>query len=227
MAAWLEEWPDAGLALVLGPVSKVLVIDVDGPEAYDVLIERLGQEPLAPKALSGSRAPYRFHLYFKCPDLPTKSKQTPWHPKLEFRGKGGIVIIPPSLHKSGKRYAWSPGQSPEDLSLPEVPPAILKALTPVPRPKSLPLSPGKMRSVRGIDASARTLKFLSGAYSEGPRWNDRLFCAACDLCGRGMPLDKAEPLLLAGAQPWSLGEEELARRTIESAYSRPREPAQL
>ena len=99
-AGWFDQWPDAGLALVLGPVSDVLVIDVDGPEAHAVLLERLGSEPVAPKAISGSHEPHRYHLFFRCPNLLTRSKQTPWHQKLEFRGKGGIVIIPPSLHKS-------------------------------------------------------------------------------------------------------------------------------
>jgi len=223
---WASRWPGAGLALVLGPVSGIFVIDGDGQEAHRALLQRLGKEPLAPKVLSGSGKPYRYHLYFRCPDLSTKAKQTPWHPQLEFRGKGGIVVIPPSLHKSGNRYTWAKGQSPDDLDLPDVPPLVLEALKPVlmKRPLSVPSIRRKL-SVTGIDASPRTLEFLSGQHADGPRWNDRLFNAACDLCGRDMPVEKAEPLLLAGAQPWNQGEAESALRTIRSAYSQPREPA--
>jgi hypothetical protein len=225
---WSKKWPDAGLALILGPVGGVLVVDVDGPEAHAALTARLGGEPQAPKALSGSGEPYRYHLFFRCPDVPTKAKQTPWHPNLEFRGKGGIVVIPPSLHESGNRYAWAEGRSPDDLDLPDVPTQILEALKPVPATKPLFMpSIRRKLSVTGIDASPRTLEFLSGKYSEGPRWNDKLFNAACDLCGRGLPQEEAEPLLLAGAAPWSKGEEELARRTIASAYTQPREPGRL
>ena len=226
--SWSSSWPDAGLALVLGPVSNVLVIDVDGPEAHDVLRQRLGKEPVAPKVLSGSRQPHRYHLFFRHPDVPTKSKMTPWHPKLEFRGKGGIVIIPPSLHKCGHPYAWAPRRSPDDLPLPELPASILEALQPVVRPvlKDPPRGGLKTR-LKGIDASPRTLAFLSGGYANGPGWNDRLFLAACDLCGREMAIDEAEPLLLAGASPWNQGEEERARKTVQSAYSKPREPAQF
>src|SRR5262249_41497250 len=93
---WFKLWPDAGLAVVLGAVSSLFAIDVDGEEAHDVLVARLGGEPLAPKVMSGSGDPRRYHLYFRCPELPTKAKQTPWHPKLEFRGERGIVILPPS-----------------------------------------------------------------------------------------------------------------------------------
>jgi hypothetical protein len=129
-AEWSRQFPTAGLALVLGPVSGLLVVDVDGPEAYVALLEHLGTEPVAPKALSGSRKPNRFYLFFRHPAVKTKAKATPWHPQLEFRGQGGIVVIPPSMHKSGERYAWVPGQSPDDLDFPELPAPILEALRP-------------------------------------------------------------------------------------------------
>lgn len=218
---WFTRWPTAGLAVVLGPVSNLLVVDVDGPEAHAVLVARLGTEPLAPKVLSGSRAPCRYHLFFQCPDLHTRAKQTPWHENLEFRGQGGIVIIPPSFHKSGRRYAWAKGQSVDDLSPPVVPDEIQEALKPVRR---TPRQPATLVEVDFENASRSTKKFLSGAYAEGPRWNDRLFRAACDLAGREVPLDEAEPLLLTGAQPWTRAEAELARGTIQSAYSQQREP---
>jgi hypothetical protein len=228
LVTWFGQWPDAGLAVVLGPVSDLFVIDVDGPEAHAELLKRLGGEPLAPKAVSGSGKPYRCHFYFRCPPLTTRAKQTPWHEHLEFRGKGGIIVIPPSLHPSGRRYAWVPGRSPQEIVLPEVPAQVLKALTPPPATTTLSKRTGQAGKVpAGIDASPRTLRFLSGMYREGPAWNNKLFEAACDLCGRDLPLAKAEPLLLAGARPWTLAEEELARKTIASAYSQPREPGRF
>jgi hypothetical protein len=72
--------------------------------------------------------------------------------------------------------------------------------------------------------SPSTRRFLGGEFAEGPKWNERLFQAACDLCGRGVPVDEATPLLLEVARPWNEGEEALARRTIESAFSSPRQP---
>ena len=75
------------------------------------------------------------------------------------------------------------------------------------------------------NASHSTRAFLAGTYADGPDWNGRLFRAACDLAGRGMPQEDAEPLLLAGAQPWDETNAETARRTIESAFGEPREPS--
>jgi hypothetical protein len=219
---WWERWPQAGIVVILGPVSNLFVIDVDGPEAHQVLLERLGGEPVAPKVFSGSAAAYKYHLYFRDPGLPTSAKQTPWHPKLEFRGYRGIIVALPSLHKSGRRYVWAKGRSPDDLELPEVPLQVVEALKPASTPL---LPPGKLQTLPvGFNASFMTRRFLTGEYANGPRWNDRLFLAACDLNGRGYDVEEVIPLLLAGAQPWTLGEEEAALRTIHSAYSQPREP---
>jgi hypothetical protein len=219
---WFRQWPNAGLAVVLGLVSGILVVDVDGPEAHAVLVERLGGEPVAPKAFSGSRQPSRYHLFFRCPSVPTRAKQTPWHPKLEFRGEGGIVVIPPSLHRSGHRYEWAPGQSPADLPFPEVPAEVVAALQS--RPQRQPTPTVQIDGTANVDACPSTRRFLAGAYASGPRWNERLFRAACDLMGRDVPLEVAEPLLLTGAQPWDAAEETKARATIQSAYGQVRAP---
>jgi hypothetical protein len=220
--SWYQQWPDAGVALICGSISGVLVVDVDGSEAHQVLLERLGGTlPPAPKALSGSGQPDRYHLFLQHPSLETKAKVTPWHPKLEFRGNGSIVILPPSQHRSGNRYQWASGASLNDLPLPELPSAIARALIPPPRVTTAAAANGDISS-----ASASTRAFVSGQYSEGPRWNERLFVAACDLHGRAINLEIATPLLLAGAKPWNQGEYETALTTIRSAYSQPRSPGQ-
>jgi hypothetical protein len=168
----------------------------------------------------------RPHVVARHPGLQTKAKATLWHPKLDFRGKGGIIVIPPSQHQSGHCYAWVQGQSLSDIPLPDLPPEIVAALAPPPRPTAPP-SPAPANALKKINASPATLKFLAGEFAEGPRWHDRLFRAACDLAGRQVPLREAEPLLLAGARPWDETEAEAARRTIQSAYDQAREPGQF
>jgi hypothetical protein len=126
---WWQEWPDAGMAVVLGPVSNVLAIDVDGPDANAELVRRLGGEPVAPKILTGSGKPCRYQLLFSHPTgLSTRAKITPWHSQLEFRGLGGLSVLPPSVHPSGRRYRWAEGRSLEEMELPELPPLVLDAL---------------------------------------------------------------------------------------------------
>jgi hypothetical protein len=67
-------------------------------------------------------------LFFRHPEHPTSATFSPWHPKLEFRGHGGIVVLPPSLHKSGGRYEWIAGQHPDEVKLARVPQPIAEEL---------------------------------------------------------------------------------------------------
>ena len=235
---WRDEWPGLGLAVVLGPISGLFAIDSDGPEADQALRAHLGELPAAPMVLSGSGKPCRFHMYFQDPGCPTGARFTPWHDSLEFRGNRGITVLPPSMHKSGNRYAWAPGRSLADLPLPEVPAPVLAALEGRARSRSRshPVAPARSgaaapRLEGGASGDARpgivraTRDFLRGKYAEADAWNDRLFRAACDLNGNGVPLEVALPRLLAGARPWTDEDREAAERTIRSAYSTAREPA--
>jgi hypothetical protein len=224
--AWFRQFPVAGPLVLLGPISQLFAIDVDGPEAHQALLEHLGKEPVAPKVLSGSGKPFRYHLLFRCPQVATWSKKTPWHPHLEFRGEKGLLVLPPSLHKSGQRYRWAPGRSLNDVALSDPPVEVVEALVRLAqprRPKGTSYS-AKPLDRSAVNASPSTHRFLAGEFADGPRWNDRLFHAACDLRGRGIPLEVAEPLLLAGAQPRDEAETNAARSTIQSAYAQFRTP---
>ena len=229
---WIRKWwsdsPYAGIALVLGPISNVFAIDVDGVEAEQALIEKLGHIPIAPTSNSGSRQPSRYHLLFKHPDLETRAKATPWHPNLEFRGQRGVLIMSPSIHPTGNRYSWEPGRSIFDIPLPDPPQQVMDALKDLAKRRTK-LTAQSERATRtslgpprieGISSTTRL--FLRGEFADGPGWNDAIFRAACDLSGCGVPHDEAMPLLLAGAQPWNSSERDKAITTIRSAYAEPR-----
>jgi hypothetical protein len=217
------------------------MIDVDGREAHDALVKRLGRVPVCPRVKSGSGDPHRYHLFFKHPKITTQSKITPWHDKLEFRGAGGIVVVPPSIHKSGKAYRWVDGRSLDNLQLPEVPPLVQKALVEKHRRrqksviaagvgaagKPVTLNPSDRKQRRKIrkQLSYDTQNFLAGDYANRSNWNTRLFNAACDLSGNCVDQETATRWLLAGARPWNDQEKEKALTSIQSAYSQLRSPA--
>jgi hypothetical protein len=236
-----RQFPGAGIALVLGPVSGLFVIDVDGPDGHRALVARLGAVPEAPTVVSGSGSPCKYHLYFKHPDLSTLASFKPWHPTLEFRGHRGTVVAPPSLHHSGNRYRWAEGKSLDDLPLPEVPLPILAALrvkakssaqsrpsqpAPMPsEPLTLEQRQSRTLAIHFLDVSDQTKFFLLGLEAERRHWNDKLFRASCDMKGSGFPEEEATPLLLRGARPWTDRDREAAERTIKSAYAQDRRPA--
>jgi len=241
VVAWWDKWSDAGIGVVLGPVSGLLCVDVDGEKPHQILIDLLGSLPLCPSVKSGSADPFRYHLYFQHPDVTTKAKATPWNKagdkeKLEVRGTGGLAVLPPSLHGSGRRYGWCRGRGYTKMELPPLPTRLLEALAGSTR--SVPNGGRKSHSVRpitsddssaqdldGVQISPSTAEFLSGKYAHANgSWNDRLFKAACDLAAREVPLERARPHLLRGASPDTPDDEQIAIATIESAYSKPREP---
>lgn len=202
MTDWLtHQFPEAGLAVVLGPVSNLFVIDVDGPEAHAELIARLGSEPIAPKVLSGSGKPYRYHLFFRHPGIETRAKITPWHPNLEFRGHRGIVVLPPSLHKSGKRYEWAPGQSLDDFPLPDLPAPVLEALVERAAKDAVASAPPSSASdtptdLADIQRRARAYLAKLPPAIEGQGGDKQTFIVACRLVrGFGLSPDDALPLL--------------------------------
>ena len=224
---FLEEWPDASVAVVVGLTSNLLVVDVDGKAAHDELLRRVGKLPHTPKAMSGKGSRHRYHLFFTHPNVKTKAKFTPWHNSLEFRGEGGIVVLPPSSHASGNQYKWATGLSIFNTTLAEVPDAIHQAL--IKASKRTPI----IRSASQVDPKVKlvpslsqaTQEFLRGKCINGPSWNHRLFAAACDMRGNDIPLEDAMPSLLRGAGPYDESEKAKAVVTIRSAYSQPRQPA--
>ena len=108
--AWFRQWPDAGPAVVLGPVSQLFVVDVDGTAAHEELLRRLGSIPHAPTVLSGSGKPHRYHLYFHDPGSQRKRKQR--------RGTRNWSFVVRAASSSGRLpytraespYRWAPGQ---------------------------------------------------------------------------------------------------------------------
>jgi len=49
-------------------------------------------------------------------------------PGIDLRADGGCVVAPPSVHPSGRRYAWSAGNAPEEIPLATLPPWFLDLL---------------------------------------------------------------------------------------------------
>jgi len=230
---WYDRWPDAGVIGLLGPVSGLFAIDVDGEEAHSVLVQRLGGVPKAPS--SWRRKKFRYHLLFRHPKgIATNAKFTPWHPQLEFRGHGGYVVLPPSQHESGQSYRWKRNRSPRELRLPGLPKSILKVLkekadrrrkTHPPRPCSLGAQE-ELPPVNVIPGLANATRvFLSGRFANETGWNDRLFRAACDMAGNHVDEDMATRMLLTAARPWDEEDHHAALATIKSAYSSQRAPA--
>lgn len=125
VAAWWRRWPDANVGVVTGRVSGVVVLDIDprngGDASYASLKERWNGHDETVESITGGEGR---HVWFASTDAMPSG---PIAPGCDLKGEGGIVVAPPSVHASGKSYAWRSGHAPGQIVLTD-PPAWLRAL---------------------------------------------------------------------------------------------------
>jgi putative DNA primase/helicase len=171
--------PDANIGLACG--HRCWVLDVDGDEGLATLadLEDLHRWlPIGPASITGSGG---MHLFFAADDWVRNSVRR-LGSGLDTRGKGGFVVLPPSIHPNGARYRWLQGREPWSVELPTAPTWLL-ALLEQPRPAPSTILTTGMPTIRSSPnaaaALARALDAVAGA-KEGER-NATLFRAAAGL----------------------------------------------
>jgi hypothetical protein len=105
--SWWGRWPQANIGLVTGEGSGLVVLDVDprhgGHAGLEEMERRFGPLPATVEAQTGGGGR---HLLFKHPGERIPNSAGLLGPGLDIRGDGGYIVVPPSLHASGRRYAW-------------------------------------------------------------------------------------------------------------------------
>lgn len=126
---WFRRWPDANLGVVTGAISNIVVIDIDprhgGEAALQLLEDDAGPIPSTLEAETGGGGR---HLYFAHPGRPVRNRAG-LRPGIDLRGDGGLVVVPPSLHPSGRRYAWAAGHGFGEADPAPLPPRLLAEVT--------------------------------------------------------------------------------------------------
>ncbi len=114
--ATVRGWVASGLNLGLrtGARSQVIVIDDDrvkhGLDEFDA----------PPTGLIARSPTGSTHYYYRCPAVPPRNSASHLAPKVDVRGEGGQVVVPPSIHPTEREeYRWAalgePGPFPADL----------------------------------------------------------------------------------------------------------------
>lgn len=223
------------------------VLDIDGEDAFARLsalvldVEQTGEdvEPRGPQSYTGRGVHYLF--------APTgAANRAGLVPGVDWRGRGGMIVSPPSVHASGALYAWAHGSAPWECEI-VPPPAWVRRLLglqdvdepaedrhprqPTPRVPRVPLRPigGRSGAIPRTDVldELDELPGLVARTTTGGR-NAALFAAVARvrrardrglIDGRG--LDELVDDLSLSARAAGLGDREIGR-TVASALTRPR-----
>jgi len=100
---WWEQFPEADIGLVTGPISRRLVLDIDGDKGRQYSNSRGIPSTPSVRTRKGTQH------HFNWPDgLPENVKTTDVgiEEEIDTRGEGGIALLPPSLCSDGTRYEW-------------------------------------------------------------------------------------------------------------------------
>jgi hypothetical protein len=104
---WGEMWPTANVALATGHTCWVLDVDCAAAVRGDLTLEALththGPLPETPLVHSGGGG---FHHFFQLPTTGIIGNAVKFLPGLDTRGEGGLIVLPPSQHASGRPYMW-------------------------------------------------------------------------------------------------------------------------
>ena len=195
---WWTEHPNANVGIVTGAISGIVVLDVDGESGRKSLAQVARGLPPTPVSNTGKGNHYIYrHPGFEVRNFAGKL------PGLDFRGDGGYIVAPPSIHPSGREYEWA--IDPQMVQPEPVPEWLMKLL-----------EQKKETNGEGIDP----LKVLAGV-PEGQR-DETLFKYACRLRTKGMAKEEALALVLQAARnctpPFP---EDEAKKKVESAWRYP------
>jgi len=104
--AWWREDPQFNIGIATGPLSNVFVVDIDSGEAEAELHQLEAENGTLPSSIETITARGR-HVYFRWPGKAVRNSAGKLAPGIDVRGDGGYVLAPPSIHPSGRAYAWS------------------------------------------------------------------------------------------------------------------------
>lgn len=221
--AWWSATPEANIGLAVGR-SGLVVIDVDprhgGNETWQKLVGELGDQ-VADTVISLTGTAGR-HFIYRQNGRRVKTDDGTLGPGVDTVGETGYIILPPSIHPSGKPYAWAPGRSPFERQPSPVPAALSELLPEYTDQKAQGKS--ETRQAAATDADF-WLRWALKRVRPGTR-NKTGFALACQLRDAGLAHGEARAVLLDyAARVANLGDhlytEAEALASLGQAYGAP------
>lgn len=147
----------ANIGVATGEASGIFVLDVDGETGIASLMRMANAYAPLPQTVRQSTGKGG-HLIFAWPDdceprnragsLGRQPGKEPPYPGLDVRGNGGYIVVAPSIHPSGRVYAWAEGCGPFERAPAAAPRWLLNLICP-PEPEAPTPAPAGRVVIRG------------------------------------------------------------------------------
>jgi hypothetical protein len=176
--AWWQPRPQLNLAAEAGR-SNLLIVDFDSYDARERFERLLGPLPLTVTSETARGAHYFYQHDHAA--LRLASSNGKLGEKVDTKGADGYVLLPPSIHPSGKRYMWRPGHGPHEREIAKLPGWLLELLIekPIERSEPIAIDPSRAsayaraalvrecRDVANAPPGTRNHRLNAAAYSLG------------------------------------------------------------
>jgi hypothetical protein len=164
IAQWWSWWPEANVGIATG--AGLLVPDIDGDvgaESLAALEREYGLLPDTPRSITGGGG---YHYLLRA-DVPIRNA-VGLRPGVDIRADGALIVAPPSLHISGRRYCWDVTADPAVVPVAPAPRWLLDLVCTTAKARAASTTPGsELHLVRG-------------------ERNDRLYRLACGWRAKGI-----------------------------------------
>lgn len=229
-ATLLKKFPKGNIAICCGPVSGLLVLDIDGLDAMNALEALQDEHGDLPDTwrVGTSRGQ---HIYFRYTGDDLRNTNGVLGPGIESKTQGSTVHAAGSVHRSGHVYEWLSPFSPAECKLAPAPEWLVAMLRKKPEPQHEappaaprpPIPPGSRAAAREDSYKRKAWAQIIGELAtagEGGR-NATLFrvaASAFKAVNAGViSQSEAEQALYVQARAIGLDTLEI-RATIQSAF---------
>jgi hypothetical protein len=121
-AAQIQRWwrsaPTCNIGVATGEASKFFALDIDGDDGEASLRQLEAEHGKLPATLETITGKGR-HCYFNINGHHIRNSVSAIGAGLDIRGSGGYVLAPPSVHPTGRPYAWSVDGAEESADAPD------------------------------------------------------------------------------------------------------------
>ena len=129
---WATQFPGCNWGLACGEESNVLALDIDMPFGLDSLKElesAIGEElPETVINLTGSGGQHWLYHYPKGRHITNAVKLKGLFDGIDVRSNNGYIVLPPSIHQTGRHYEWDVAHHPEGMGIAALPETLIHYL---------------------------------------------------------------------------------------------------